>query len=98
MSDWQAGDLALCIREGSWTAYGIGLRRGQIHPVERVYDPDDVGEEAAGAHPCYLEFAPWAPDNTFGCGAFIKVTPGELTGDDLEVVTLMASKPAPVRQ
>lgn len=73
--DWQVGDLALCVRVGSWLDYGIGPRSGSIHVVAYIYGLGDVDPIGDVKHPCYLEFDEWAPDNTFGCLNFRKIRP-----------------------
>lgn len=74
-ADWNAGDLAICIREGTWITHGIGPRKGQILPVRAVIDLSQVVVVGPRSHPCYLEFAEWGRDFTFGCGNFTKIQP-----------------------
>ena len=74
-TDWNPGDLALCIREGSWIRHGVGPRKGQILPVRAVLDLEKVVVVGPRSHPCYLEFAEWDRNFTFGCGNFTKIQP-----------------------
>lgn len=74
-ADWKVGDLAICIREGTWISHGIGPRLGQVLPVNAVIDLAQVEVVGPRSHPCYLEFAEWGCDFTFGCGNFTKIQP-----------------------
>lgn len=99
MSDnWQAGDMALCVREGAWVSRGINLRKGQVHKVVGIYSPDElsevVGERRDNA--CFLMFAPWQPDFCFGSSAFRKITPEEPDEFDREVIEALSRQPEQV--
>jgi len=97
VSDWQAGDLALCIRDGSNT------RAGEKFTVTQVSGPflyGGWGGVPGGLYTC-LVFAERAhPRNKQGRYAdarFIKVTPPAADAFDREVIDLMRGKPEPVR-
>tara|TARA_R110002012_G_scaffold16958_23_gene64569 strand:- start:38 stop:331 length:294 start_codon:yes stop_codon:yes gene_type:complete len=93
MSGWQKGDLALCVRDGSWVNHNGGPRKGEIHKVVAIMT-GEVGHHI-NPHPsntCFLAFAPWLPISVFGNVNFRKVTPPKADEFDREVIDLMAGK------
>jgi hypothetical protein len=80
MSDWQAGDLALCLRIGGWFKIGSGIpgdyswmpRAGRIYTVDfvRVMENGSVGLVLQGVrNPVSKARTSWA------AVAFKKITP-----------------------
>lgn len=92
MSDWQAGDYALCIYDGPWDGEeetdAPGPRCGQIHEVEEV----GVCGDGPLADELGLAFAPW--NFFFVAECFRKVSPCEADAEDRETITLLNGKPA----
>lgn len=93
MSDWQKGDLALCVRAdgGGGLPY---IQRGEVHVVSAVFR----GVEAA---PEFGEYADGdalhfvgreTPDYAYAVEHFAKVTPRKADEFDREVIDLMAGK------
>ena len=95
--NWQAGDLALCVKIGRWRhvsgnfASGRGMRAGVIASVRKV------GVSVGGFATLWLEG--W-PGESFGDGfnasRFRKITPPKADEFDREVIDLMLGKPVPV--
>jgi hypothetical protein len=98
--DWQAGDLALCVRDGIIHCQnrirhlGTRVRRGQVREVLSVRVPPPCKD----GHPCdcgcrALFFA----NEVSGVTArFVKVTPREADEWDRETIALLTGKPAKV--
>lgn len=95
MADWQKGDLALCVKEGSWSDYKIALHVGQVHEVINVLGRDQIELVGPEGQSCFLEFAAWSPTYTFGESYFRKITPPKADEFDREVIDLMAGKKVP---
>lgn len=73
MSDWQPGDLALCVQSGKET------RKGCIYTVIRVTGPGEMaGEYMNYENFDLLDFSEFGLGDMNGADArrFVKVTPG----------------------
>lgn len=92
MSGWQVGDLALCIKIGTWRTVTSmkeirnGPRPGSIHQVSAVAFPDDIGGSAA------LYFDEFMPGR-FNGRRFRKVTPPKADEFDREVIEHLTGAP-----
>ena len=89
MSDWHKGDLAMCVKEGSWSDHNVALHVGQVHEVIDIFSPDQIELVGPEGQSCFLEFAPWSPFFTFGESYFRKVSPLQTDEFDREVIDLM---------
>lgn len=100
MSDWQVGDLALCVKLGPWCSFyhdsqieepgADGPKPGSVNRVIAVsLDPDNL---------VCLKFAEFPDDslNDYGfCASrFRKITPPEADEFDREVIDLLTKQPA----
>lgn len=89
MSDWQAGDLALCVTDEPWTnaktgAPSYGPTRGSVMLVEHVGQFSDVGT--------ILAFAEW-PRDYFEANAFRKIAPHQPDAEDRQTIWLYTKMP-----
>lgn len=93
MTDWQKGDLALCVKVGPWERMHSGrpvparVNGGEVHQVSRV-------GAFVGVTILYFDDV-LEPDRGFDASRFRKVTPPKPTADDREVIALMKGKKAP---
>ncbi len=93
MSDWQVGDLALCIstRHRKFSNAATRVRRGAIYTVERVGTKVHFGTDVA------LQIA-GAPTRVSGYGwpstMFRKIHPHAPDVEDRETISLLNGKPA----
>lgn len=74
MADWQAGDLALCVRRvHSRASAQTGVRQGVVYLVTSVVMAPDgrIGLRLAG---CAAR--PYAKLRAFPASGFVKITPG----------------------
>lgn len=90
-TEWQVGDLALCVKLDAWVVYDGPLtgpeerpEPGKIYPVAEV-----VSDPVRGLHLCFVEFG----TDLFVADRFIKVTPPEADEYDREVIDLMTGEP-----
>jgi hypothetical protein len=95
MSDWQPGDLALCIKSGGWqmeeggpmSMHGPGMGETYVViDVDRAAAFDELEAEA------YLVFEEWLGEAWLAT-RFIKVSGCEADADDREVIALLTSEP-----
>ncbi|QDP53755.1 MAG: hypothetical protein GOVbin7759_42 [Prokaryotic dsDNA virus sp.] len=86
MTDWQKGDLALCVR------HVAPIKVGQIHTVVFVAPDRNTGIIA-------LAFEGVEPANPeadcFLSNRFRKITPPRPTADDREVIDIMKGRKVP---
>jgi hypothetical protein len=87
--DWQAGDLALCIRDGLWLKFGVGPRCGQVSEVQDIYGPHEVLQIGSRENACFLQFAEWPRGSTFGSSNFRKIRPHTPDAEDRETIDLL---------
>lgn len=91
MADWQKGDLALCVKVGSWTYDGLGPKAGDVDTVKEV----EVGPDGA----LYLGLTDYRGDafweERYLASRFRKITPDKADEFDREVIDLMAGKKVP---
>lgn len=89
MSDWQPGDLALCVDD---TNLAMGrIRRGGLYTVEQVR----VGRHVAHGECVCLDLR--GVDDLFGYAAprFRKIRPHTPDAEDAETIRLLTGKPVP---
>jgi len=97
MTDWQKGDLALCVCHFELNAASHGLdmpKKGRVYGVTNVA-PHPYGEPW-GAVALRLDgVLDMGAGSGWNSNMFRKVTPPKPTADDREVIDLMAGKKAP---
>lgn len=100
MSDWQVGDLALCVIGGHITGRGVPAypRAGQCYKVAAVV-LDEEYSWSGGGHELGLALAdgptnPTSPDGDWHHSRFVKVTPPAADEFDRETIALMNRAPA----
>ncbi len=90
--DWQAGDLALCIKQGRWRSAGVymrGPKAGAVLTVRRV------GLDGNGFPTIWL--IGWHGDegaDGFNPARFRKIRPHTPDAEDRETIRLLNKQPA----
>jgi hypothetical protein len=93
MSDWQVGDLALCVApEGRWIYPNepdcAGPKRGQVLTVEKL----EICPEERLRGELFLCFTNW-PDDAFRAVYFRKIRPHQADEFDRQVIEQMNGAP-----
>ncbi len=99
MSDWQPGDLALCVRDFGGTSSKHGQcpvsmpDKGNVYHVTEVFiHPYNGGKLALR----FSDLPDLGPGTGWNAKKFLKITPPEADSFDREIIDLMAGKPVPV--
>ena len=100
MSDWQKGDLALCIKVGEWRRLGEFGDLGGIDNGPRAGMTLTVSEVLSFGNGQALKFVdfpdqPEAGWKGYNTTRFRKITPDKADEYDREVIDLMAGKKVP---
>jgi hypothetical protein len=94
--DWQAGDLALCLKVGPWARAGLsGPQAGCFYTVRKV----DFGPLVILGQGVRLWLEGWpgeTGDASFSARRFRKIRPHVPDAEDRETIALLTGKPAKV--
>jgi hypothetical protein len=91
--DWQAGDLALCLKVGPWARAGLsGPQAGCFYTVRKV----DFGPLVILGQGVRLWLEGWPGDASFSARRFRKIRPHVPDAEDRETIALLTGKPAKV--
>jgi len=91
--NWQAGDLALCVRRDN--RWPVQVQPGGVFTVECVWD--DVPHTDTGIlGPCldFVGVERWGDENAFRTSAFRKIRPHTPDAEDAETIRLLTGAPA----
>lgn len=101
MSDWQVGDLALCVDAKPCPHFGnTGLVEGVIYTVVKVYVPEIGGASARFGRCTGLELRELESGTAHGFSAprFRKIKPDAEPCEEEFTVLIKRMKPAKVKQ
>jgi hypothetical protein len=94
MSDWQPGDLALCVsRHESWPDY---VQVGRVYIVEHVWH-DSLNLLTGDLGTCLdlIGCERFGDNSAYGAFRFIKVSGHTPDAEDAETIRLLTGKPVP---